>query len=110
MVERYCNISLILIFQDDLWRRNNATVSSLKTHATDFDPSYPSSIAYRLLPRAALEAFLIQRGLMSKKGGWTDFIHSGILNKIYFRLNQIVFKASSDNVRAFSPPLSHLKL
>ncbi|GJJ08808.1 hypothetical protein Clacol_003027 [Clathrus columnatus] len=85
------------LFWDDLWRRNNATVSNLKTHATDFDPSYPSSIAYRLLPRAALESFLIQRGLMSKKGSWRDFMHSGILNKIYFRLNQIIFKGSPNN-------------
>ena len=82
------------IGQDDLWRRNHDTISALNTHASDFDPHYLTSIAYRPLPRAALEAFLGQRGLYFKNGGLSDFIHSGILNKLYFRLNQIVFRGS----------------
>ena len=65
----------------------------MSTHATDFDPHYPTSIAYRPLPRAALESFLTQRGLFQKNGA-RDFIHSGVLNKLYFRLNQIVFRGS----------------
>lgn len=68
-------------------------VSALQTHASDFDPHYPTSIAYRLLPRAALETFLTQRGLFNPKG--KDFIHTGVLNKLYFRMNQIVFRGSS---------------
>jgi len=79
--------------QDDLWRRNHDVVSALQTHAEDFDPHYPTSIAYRLLPRAVLESFLTQRGLLTTKG--KGFIHTGVLNKLYFRLNQIVFKGSS---------------
>jgi hypothetical protein len=69
-------------------------ISQLQTHAPDFDPHYPTSIAYRLLPRSVLETFLTQRGLF-KPGGKSGFIHSGILNKLYFRLNQIVFRGSS---------------
>ncbi|KAF8585532.1 hypothetical protein K439DRAFT_1560810 [Ramaria rubella] len=82
------------LYWDDLWRRNYDTITALKTHESDFNPHYPSSIAYRLLPRAALETFLAQRGLYFKNGGWTDFIHAGILNKLYFRLNQIIFRGS----------------
>ncbi|KAJ7492658.1 hypothetical protein FB451DRAFT_1219165 [Mycena latifolia] len=79
------------LFWDDLWRRNHDTISGLSLHASDFDPHYPTSIAYRPLPRAALESFLVQRGLFSKQ----HFFHSGFLNKVYLRLNEIVFQGSS---------------
>ncbi|KAJ7103568.1 hypothetical protein B0H15DRAFT_812784 [Mycena belliarum] len=79
------------IFWDDLWRRNHDTISGLLLHAYDFDPHYPTSIAYRPLPRAALESFLVQRGMFSKR----HFFHSGFLNKIYLRLNDTVFHGSS---------------
>ena len=82
------------IEQDDLWRRNHETIVALNIHAPDFNPHYPTSIAYRPLPRAALEGFLGQRGLFCKNGGRADVIHSGVLNKLYFRLNQIVFRGS----------------
>lgn len=57
----------------------------------DFDPHSPSSIAYTPLPRAALESFLTQRGLYHKKPKWGDFFHSGFLNKMYLRMNDILF-------------------
>ncbi|KAI0322650.1 hypothetical protein OF83DRAFT_1048810 [Amylostereum chailletii] len=83
------------IFWDDFWRRNHDTISGLKVHATDFDPHYPTSIAYTPLPRPALENFLIQRGLLNNAVKWGDFLHHGILNKIYIRLFDIVFHGSS---------------
>jgi len=79
------------LFWDDLWRRNYETIRGLSLHASDFDPHYPTSIAYRPLPRAALETFLTQRGVLSKQG----FFHSGFLNKLYLRLNDTVFHGSS---------------
>ncbi|KAJ7125620.1 hypothetical protein C8R43DRAFT_1029603 [Mycena crocata] len=79
------------LFWDDLWRRNYDTIPGLTLHASDFDPHYPTSIAYRPLPRAALEAFLSQRGLFSKQ----QFFHSGFLNKLYLRLNDTAFHGSS---------------
>ncbi|KAJ6604613.1 hypothetical protein DFH09DRAFT_1123281 [Mycena vulgaris] len=79
------------LFWDDLWRRNHDTIRGLSLYASDFDPHYPTSIAYRPLPRAALEAFLVQRGLLSKQ----QFFHSGFLNKVYLRLNETVFRGSS---------------
>ncbi|KAJ7038241.1 hypothetical protein C8F04DRAFT_998180 [Mycena alexandri] len=82
------------LFWDDLWRRNHDTIRGLKLHASDFDPHYPTSIAYRPLPRAALEAFLTQRGLLSKQ----DFFHSGFLNTVYLRLNDTVFHGSSQAI------------
>ncbi|RDB29648.1 hypothetical protein Hypma_015565 [Hypsizygus marmoreus] len=81
------------IFWDDLWRRNYDTIGGLQRHAADFNPHYPTSIAYTPLPRAALEAFLVQRGLMSKAKS-NGFFTSGFLNKLYLRLNDTVFRAS----------------
>ncbi|PFH54435.1 hypothetical protein AMATHDRAFT_19 [Amanita thiersii Skay4041] len=82
------------IFWDDLWRRNRDTISPLQKHESDFNPHYPTSIAYTPLSRPVLESFLVQRGLMSKPPRRTDWMYSGFLNKIYLRLNEIVFKAS----------------
>ncbi|KAJ6509497.1 hypothetical protein C8R47DRAFT_1098906 [Mycena vitilis] len=79
------------LFWDDLWRRNHDSIRGFSLHAPDFDPHYPTSIAYRPLPRAALESFLTQRGLLSKQG----FFHSGFLNKMYSRLNETVFRGTS---------------
>ncbi|CAL1695681.1 unnamed protein product [Somion occarium] len=82
------------IFWDDLWRRNYDTISGIKKYASDFDPHYPTSIAYIPLPRAALENFLTQRGLLHRKPKFGDFFHAGFLNKIYIRMYDIVFHSS----------------
>ncbi|KAF8168145.1 hypothetical protein B0H34DRAFT_48390 [Crassisporium funariophilum] len=82
------------IFWDDLWRRNHDTISGLELYASDFNPHYATSIAYTPLPRAALESFLIQRGLLHSKPRWNDFFHAGFLNKVYLRLNDAVFRDS----------------
>ncbi|KAJ7783745.1 hypothetical protein DFH07DRAFT_788969 [Mycena maculata] len=79
------------LFWDDVWRRNHDDIRGLELHASDFDPHYPTSIAYRPLPRPALESFLTLRGLFGKQ----QFFHSGFLNKLYLRLNEIVFRGSS---------------
>ena len=77
--------------QDDFWRRNYNTVPNLKLHETDFNPHYPTSVAYTPLPRAALEAFLNQRGLLGAK---RTLLYPGFLNKIYIRLYDIVYHNS----------------
>ncbi|KAF5312519.1 hypothetical protein D9619_003561 [Psilocybe cf. subviscida] len=82
------------IFWDDLWRRNHDTVSGLEKYPTDFNPHYRTCIAYTPLPRAALETFLKQRGLLHTKPRWGDFFHTGFLNKLYLRLNDAVFRDS----------------
>ncbi|KAI0936419.1 hypothetical protein AcV5_004565 [Taiwanofungus camphoratus] len=79
------------IFWDDLWRRNYDTISAMRKYASDFNPHYPTSIAYTPLPRAVLEAFLTQRGLLHKVPKWGDFFYAGFLNKMYLRMNDIVF-------------------
>lgn len=33
----------------------------------------------------------MQRGLLHKKPKWGDFFHAGFLNKMYLRMNDIVF-------------------
>ncbi|KAI0052847.1 hypothetical protein FA95DRAFT_1579834 [Auriscalpium vulgare] len=83
------------IFWDDFWRRNYDTIHALRLHAADFDPHYPTSIAYTPLPRAALESFLVQRGLFHPVPKWGDFLHHGFLNKIYIRMYDIVFHRKS---------------
>lgn len=85
------HVQMHLFAQDDLWRRNYDTIKGLTLYAKDFDPHYPTSIAYNPIPRAALESFLGQRGLYPAKPKSNDFFHSGFLNKLYFRLNGIVF-------------------
>ncbi|KAI0724627.1 hypothetical protein C8T65DRAFT_7352 [Cerioporus squamosus] len=83
------------IFWDDLWRRNWETISAFRKYETEFNPHYPTSIAYTPLPRAALENFLTQRGLLHKQPKFFDFFHAGFLNKIYLRMNDIVFHGSN---------------
>lgn len=83
------------IVWDDFWRRNHDTISALSKHAPDFDPHYPTSIAYNPLPRAALENFLTQRGLFNQKPKLTDWIYHGFLNKLYLRLKETVFSPAT---------------
>ncbi|TFK77139.1 hypothetical protein BDN72DRAFT_953613 [Pluteus cervinus] len=86
------------LFWDDLWRRNYLSIPGLQTHAKDFNPHYNSSIAYTPLPRAELERFLSQRGLLARQSRWGDFFHSGFLNKVYLRLNDAVFRRSNEAI------------
>jgi len=79
------------LFWDDFWRRNHETIAALRLHATDFNPHYPTAVAYTPLPRAALEAFLRQRGMLDIK---PQFLHTGFLNKIYVRLYDIISHGS----------------
>lgn len=83
------------IFWDDVWRRNHKAIKGMELHSADFNPHYPTSIAYTPLPRAALEQFLIQRGVMSSKPSRWDFFYHGFLNKLYIRLNDCVFDGRS---------------
>ncbi|TFK41203.1 hypothetical protein BDQ12DRAFT_768018 [Crucibulum laeve] len=86
------------IFWDDLWRRNHDTISGLRKYETDFNPHYPTSIAYTPLPRPVLESFLTQRDLLHRIPKWRDFFHTGFLNKLYLRLNESVFRNSSQAI------------
>ncbi|KZT30532.1 hypothetical protein NEOLEDRAFT_1053472 [Neolentinus lepideus HHB14362 ss-1] len=83
------------IFWDDVWRRNYETVRPFRLHAPDFNPHYPTSLAYTPLPRMVLETFLRQRDLLHSPPKHGDIFDSGFLNKIYLRLNEIVYKGSS---------------
>ena len=90
------------LFWDDFWRRNYETIAALQRYESDFNPHFASSVAYRPLPRPALEAFLAQRGLLSPRAKSRQFVHHGLLNKIYFRMNQIAFH-NTDKVILSSP-------
>ncbi|KAJ3871562.1 hypothetical protein F5051DRAFT_433758 [Lentinula edodes] len=68
------------IFWVDLWRRYHDTISNLQLHEVDFNPYYPTSIAYTPLPRPILESFLTQCGLLSTPSKRGDFFHCGFLS------------------------------
>ncbi|KAH7877655.1 uncharacterized protein C8R40DRAFT_1226338 [Lentinula edodes] len=68
------------IFWVDLWRRYHDTISNLQLHDVDFNPYYPTSIAYTPLPRPILESFLTQCGLLSMPSKRGDFFHCGFLS------------------------------
>lgn len=88
------------LFWDDFWRRNHDTINVLQRYEHDFNPHYATSIGYRPLPRPAMEAFLTQRGLLFPRAKSRQFVHHGLLNKIYFRMNQISFH-NTDEVISF---------
>ncbi|KAG8693317.1 hypothetical protein FRC08_009199 [Ceratobasidium sp. 394] len=102
------------LFWDDYWRRNKATIASLVTHQSDFDPHYSTSIAYNPLSRAALEVFLKQRGLWSATPRWYGnwyWFHTGLINKMYFHLHWIAFAGSSKTIHVHlgsDPSSTHL--
>ncbi|KAF9787179.1 hypothetical protein BJ322DRAFT_706318 [Thelephora terrestris] len=86
------------IFWDDFWRKNYETIKAIQIHATDFNPHYPTSIAYRPLSRPVLEQFLTQRGLFKAKPVRKMTFHHGFLNMIYVRLNDIVFHGTPEAI------------
>ncbi|CBQ68303.1 conserved hypothetical protein [Sporisorium reilianum SRZ2] len=84
------------ILFDEIWRLNSSDYSELRKYRRSFSPQYPTSIAYRPMPRQALEQFLHKRGLWKKKGGTGGPFNRGMLNRIYFYLNEIVFAGHHD--------------
>ena len=49
----------------------------------------------------ALENFLTQRGLLHNKPKFFDFFHAGFMNKVYLRMNDIVYHGSDGVSAAF---------
>lgn len=84
------------ILFDEIWRLNSSDYSHLRKYRRSFSPQYPTSIAYRPMPRQALEQFLHKRGLWKKKGAKGGPFNRGMLNRIYFYLNEIVFAGHHD--------------
>lgn len=84
------------MFFDELWRLNSNDYSQLRKFRRSFSPQYPSSIAYRPMPRSELERFLHKRGLWKKAGANGGPFNRGLLNRIYFSLNEIVFAGHHD--------------
>lgn len=48
---------------DDLWRRNQGSISLLQSQPDSFSPFYRTSVAYVPMARAELQVFLSERGL-----------------------------------------------
>ncbi|KAJ1043173.1 hypothetical protein NDA10_005586 [Ustilago hordei] len=81
---------------DELWRLNCKDYSLLRKYRRSFSPQYPTCIAYRPMTRAELEKFLAERGLWKKNGSTGGPFNRGLLNRIYFYLNEIVFARHHD--------------
>ncbi|PWY99668.1 hypothetical protein BCV70DRAFT_148120, partial [Testicularia cyperi] len=92
---------------DELWRQNSADYQGLTKYRRCFSPQYPSSIAYRPMPRKAFEKFLEKRGLWKKGGSKGGPFNRGVLNRIYFYLNEIVFAGHFDGTLSTNPGWSH---
>lgn len=84
-------------FFDDLYRRNAADVPALSRAPSDFSPHYRSSICYRPMSRKKLEDFLIERQLATVDGRG-GFFHSGLLNRMYFYLDEMMFEGTSKGI------------
>ncbi|CAG8632361.1 6161_t:CDS:2, partial [Acaulospora colombiana] len=81
------------LFWEDLWRKNHKEIPELNKHPQDFSPAYRTSVCYRPMVRLELEEFLEKRGCW-KNEGKKGFLNSGVLNRIYLYLNNVVFEVS----------------
>ena len=90
------------ILFDEIWRLNSNDYSSLRKYRRSFSPQYATSIAYRPMTRAALEKFLAKRGMWKNGGAKGGPFNRGLLNRIYFYLNEIVFSGHADG-RVLNP-------
>ncbi|CAG8623522.1 8765_t:CDS:2 [Cetraspora pellucida] len=86
------------LFWEDLWRKNNQEIEELRKYAQDFSPAYRTSLCYRPMTRLDLEKFLKNRGIW-KNDGRNGFLHSGVLNRVYLYLNNVVFVRQSGSKR-----------
>ncbi|RKP27676.1 RecF/RecN/SMC [Syncephalis pseudoplumigaleata] len=80
------------VFWDDLYRRNRQVIHQFRKRFADFSPHSPKSICYRPMPRAELEKFIAgnERGGYRHGKGIASFLHAGIINRLYARLDAIV--------------------
>ncbi|CAG8460770.1 38883_t:CDS:2 [Gigaspora margarita] len=86
------------LFWEDLWRKNHQEIEELRKYAQDFSPMYRTSLCYRPMTRLELEKFLKIRGIW-KNDGRNGFLHSGVLNRVYLYLNNVVFVRQSGSKR-----------
>jgi len=82
------------LFWEDLWRKNHKEMSNLAKQPQYFSPAYRTSLCYRPMTRVELEEFLEKCGCW-KNNGKGGFLHSGVLNRIYLYLNNVVFGRKS---------------
>lgn len=83
------------LFWDDVWRQNSRDYKVLRTHRRVFCPHFPTSLGHRPMARDRLESMLAKRGLWQKEGA-KGVINRGLLNRLYFHLDMLVFAGSDD--------------
>jgi hypothetical protein len=80
------------LFWDDLWRMNARDYKAFRRQERVFSPQFPSSIAWTPLPRSQLEKLLKSKaGLWSETKKKTSIFTPGLLNQIYFTMEDLAF-------------------
>lgn len=86
-IERSKTTQIWYLFWDDFWRCNGTSLKAVGKHPELFSPYYRTSLCYQPLPRERLEHLLARVDL----AGDAQYLTSGLLNRLYFLLNQVVF-------------------
>ena len=86
-----------LVF-DDLWRRNRTTMKELIDNPSAFSPHYRTSICYRPMSRPQLEQYLARYQLWNPKTRRTTFFHVGLLNSLYFMLDEVLYSGTAQAI------------
>lgn len=85
------------LYWDDIWRRNQ-DITQITSQSDLFSPHYSTSICYQPMHRSGLEQFLDEHGLptVAVSNSWTKRVHfhAGILNRIYFYLDEMMLRSS----------------
>ncbi|RKP07021.1 hypothetical protein THASP1DRAFT_31162, partial [Thamnocephalis sphaerospora] len=93
------------IFWDDLYRRNWQVIQQFRKRESHFSPYSPESICYRPMPRDELERFIAgtEKGGYRYGKGIARFLHAGVLNRLYARLDALVKPIEAETVAMTAP-------
>lgn len=82
-------VGLWFTFWHDVWCHNRS-LKRIQEHKEVFDPFSAKSFCYRVLPREVLEKELDSRGLIGKKGLWSQgWFHKELLDDLFISMTAI---------------------
>lgn len=86
-IDRSKTTQIWYLFWDDFWRCNSTSLAVVGNYPQIFSPYYRTSLCYQPMSRERLECILGRVDL----AGDAQYLTSGLLNRLYFLLNQIAF-------------------
>ncbi|KAI8872925.1 hypothetical protein GQ42DRAFT_176834 [Ramicandelaber brevisporus] len=92
------------LFWDNVFRYNRHTIYEMRANDSQFNPYYPTSIAYNPCARPQLYNFLLQRKMWNGQGS-SGFFHDGLLNQLYDALYWIWVNFDNKVERCPSEPI-----